>query len=139
MFLTWSNPRWHRASAWLDKTCLERGVPPDEISRLDVCLNEASENIVIYGGTSALSFPICLHLDVCRDQSASLAIVTISDAGAAFDPLAASPKPRAGALAEAESGGLGLLVIHSFSGNLSYRYSEGRNQLTFSQRWIGVR
>lgn len=76
---------------------------------------------------------------MCRDQSASLAVVTISDAGAAFDPLAASPKPRPGTLAEAESGGLGLLVIHRFFDNLNYRYSEGRNQLAFSQRWIGVR
>lgn len=127
------------ASAWLEKASIERGVPADQINRLDLCLNEALANVMAYGGATALSYPICLHLDVRRDQTTNAASVTVSDAGVAFDPLSAPLKPRPKALAEAEPGGLGLSMIRSIADNLSYRYSDGRNQLTFGVRWTEPR
>jgi anti-sigma regulatory factor (Ser/Thr protein kinase) len=127
-----------RASAWLELTCLERGVPPDEISRLDLCLNEALANVIGHGGTSIRAFPIRLHVDVHRNQTNSEAIVTVSDSGAPFNPLANPPKSRPKTLAEAEPGGLGILMIRKLSDNQSYRYSNGNNQLIFSVRWPKV-
>ena len=128
-----------RASAWLEKAGIERGVPADQINRLELCLNEVLANVMAYGGATALSYPICLHLDVRRDQTTSAASVTVSDAGVAFDPLSVPPKPRPKALAEAEPGGLGLHMIRNIADNLSYRYSDGRNQLTFGVRWTEPR
>jgi serine/threonine-protein kinase RsbW len=127
-----------RASAWLAMACLESGVPPDEISRLDLCLNEALANVIDHGGTTAQSIPIRLHLDVHRNQATNEAIVTICDSGTPFDPLATTPTSRPKTLAEIEPGGLGLIMIRHFSDNQRYRYSEGSNQLTFSVRWTNV-
>ncbi len=124
-----------RASAWLEMACLERSVPPDEIGRLDLCLNEALANVISHGGAPAQLFPIRLHLDVHRNQISSEAIVTISDSGTPFNPLAVRPKPAPKSLAEAEPGGLGILMIRKLSDNQSYRYSNGSNQLIFSVRW----
>jgi anti-sigma regulatory factor (Ser/Thr protein kinase) len=123
------------ASEWLEKICLERGVPAGEISRLDLCLNEALANVISHGGEAVRSSTICLHLEVKRVQNFSEAELMVADVGVAFDPIAAPPKPRPTTLAEAEPGGLGLLMMRSLSDNLSYCYSNGRNQLTFSVRW----
>lgn len=124
-----------RASAWLDTACHKHGVPPDEIGRLDLCLNEALANIINHGGTRAPPSPIHLHLEVCREQDTGVAIVTISDSGTPFDPLTAPLKPMPKTLADVEPGGLGLMMIRKFSDHQRYRYSEGCNQLTFGVRW----
>ncbi len=124
-----------RASIWLETACLERRVPADRIGRLDACLNEVLANVIAHGGPTALSHPICLRLEVRHGQDSGDATLTVSDAGAAFDPLAVAPKPAPKALAEAEPGGLGLLMIRSFADTVGYRHGEGRNQLSLGVHW----
>lgn len=124
-----------RASAWLETVCLEHKVPAEQIGRLDLCLNEAIANIIAHGGPTALSSPVQLHFSVHHRENANEARLTVADAGIAFDPLAYQPKPRPKILAEAEPGGLGLMMMRSFTDDMSYRYSEGRNQTTFTVRW----
>ncbi len=124
-----------RASAWVEHVCREYGVPANEIARLDVCLNETLANILAHGNHAALSAPVILHLAVHDESPASEAIVTVSDAGAAFDPLGVLPRARPKSLAEVQPGGLGLQMIRSSADRLHYRYSEGRNQLSFAVRW----
>ena len=124
-----------RASIWLVAACLERQVPARESGRLDACLNEVLANIIAHGGPTALSHPICLRLEVRHDQGSGEATVTVSDAGTAFDPLAVAPQPAPQALAEAEPGGLGLMMIRGFADTLAYRHGEGRNRLSLGVRW----
>lgn len=124
-----------RASAWIEQACLERQVPAEQIARLDACLNEVLANIIDYAGAKALSAPICLRIEVRRDKGSSEAALTVSDAGAAFDPLAVPPPPIPAGLADARPGGLGLVMIHRFADHLSYRHSEERNRLRIGVRW----
>ena len=124
-----------RASTWLGKACLERTVPADQFARLEACLNEVLANIIDYGGTKALEFPIGLHLEVRRAQGDSEATLTVWDSGAAFDPLTSLLKPRPQSLADAEPGGLGLLMIRSLADKLSYDHSGGRNGLRMGVGW----
>lgn len=124
-----------RASVWLEKNCLEQGVPEDQIQRLDLCLNEVMANIMTHGGPLALSAPVQLQVQVRGRPTAGEVVLTVSDAGVEFDPLAFHSKPRPKTLSEAEPGGLGLTMMHNFSDNLGYRYSEGRNQTVFTVRW----
>ncbi len=124
-----------RASEWLEKTCQERGVPEDETGRLDLCLNEALANALTHGQAGGAPQPIRLRLAVSRENEVAEATVTVSDAGIAFDPLAAVPKLRPKTLAEAEPGGLGLFMIQSITDKLSYRYDDGYNHLSFSVCW----
>ena len=125
-----------RASDWLEKICLERDVPSCEISRLDLCLNEVLANVISHGGEAALASTISLKLEIGRKQNFGEAQLIVSDIGVPFDPFAAPHKQRPKTLTEAKPGGLGLVMIRSISDNLSYRYSDGRNQLTFSVRWL---
>lgn len=127
-----------RASAWLADVCCKYGVPSNEIARLDVCLNEALANIVAHGNNAAFSAPVTLYLSV-RDERPAKALLTVSDAGEAFDPLGVLPRVRPKSLAEVQPGGLGLQMIRNSADSLNYRYSEGQNQLTFGVHWSECR
>ena len=124
-----------QASTWLVKAGNERGVPEEPLSRLDLCMTEALANVIEHGRAGTPGSPIQLCLDVRRSGSRGEATVTVSDAGVRYDPLAAPLAPRPRTLAEAEPGGLGLIMLRQFADTLEYVYSEGRNHLTIRVRW----
>jgi anti-sigma regulatory factor (Ser/Thr protein kinase) len=126
------------ATDWLGRAGRELGIPPEEIARLDVCLNEVLANVLDHGGASARSAPIGLRLLSKRNSDGADAALTVTDAGAAFDPLTVLPRSRPQTLAEAAPGGLGLVMLRANADSLSYVYAEGRNQLTFGVRWSRV-
>jgi serine/threonine-protein kinase RsbW len=125
-----------RASGWLESAALAQNVPPEQAVRLDHCLDEALANVIRHGGPTALSAPVHLQLTVRRDVGACTAELSISDGGTAFDPSAQKTFTQSPAsLADTTPGGLGLLMIRNFSDGLSYRHSEGRNELTITVGW----
>lgn len=128
-----------QVTAWLRQIGHDFGVPAEPLHRIDVCLHEALANILEYGGINALSNPVELSVDVRHESARGEAIITVIDAGHAFDPLAAPTKPPPRTLADAEPGGLGLLMLRQFSDQLSYCYCGERNQLTFAVHWSGHR
>jgi anti-sigma regulatory factor (Ser/Thr protein kinase) len=124
-----------RAAAWLEQSCAASGVPAEHLARLDHCLDEALANVVAHGGAGARAAPVLLRLGVHSAHDFSEAAVTVTDAGNPFDPLAAPPAARPASLAEAEPGGLGVVMLRSYADRLSYRHHDGRNHLTFAVRW----
>lgn len=124
-----------RASEWLDTICRQHDVPQALVERLVICLNEVLANIINHGGSTVLSAPIRLLLEVRLDQDGSKASVTVSDAGMAFDPLSVPKRVSPKTLAEASPGGLGLVMIRRCADWLDYRHEDGRNHLTFGARW----
>ena len=124
-----------RASAWLSTACNDRGVPPSEISRLEICLNEVLANIIMHSGCSELSPLIEIDLEFQTVRGTSQATVIVVDGGKAFDPLVVSPRPRPRSLADAEPGGLGLIMIRSNADNIAYRRRDGRNEFSFGVIW----
>jgi anti-sigma regulatory factor (Ser/Thr protein kinase) len=129
-----SGEAW-RASTWLGETGPARGIPAEPLSRLDLCMTEALANVIDHAGAGTPANPIRLRLQVRRGAGRGEASVTVSDRGAAFDPLAAPLRPRPRTLAEAEPGGLGLKMLREFADALDYCYSEGQNHLTIRVRW----
>jgi anti-sigma regulatory factor (Ser/Thr protein kinase) len=128
-----------RASEWLDATCRQRNVPQALVARLVQCLDEVLANVIIHGGSTALAAPVRLRLEIRLDrnheQDCGLASVTVSDAGIAFNPLSVPEKVLPKTLGEASAGGLGLVMIRSWSDWLDYRHEDGLNHLTFGARW----
>lgn len=123
------------ASLWLQEQGNARTVPPDQIFRLDLCLNEALANVIEHGGHDAALAPVRLSLEADVDESGGHAKLKISDAGRAFNPLAATPKTLPGSLAQASPGGLGLGLMRSFADEVAYAHRQGRNCLQFVVRW----
>jgi len=70
-------------------------------------------------------------LEVARGEAG----VTVSDAGAPFDPLAAPIVKPPQSLEDLSQGRMGLVMIRRCSDWLRYRRSDGRNHLTFGARW----
>ena len=106
--------------------------------RLDHCLDEALANVISHGGPDgAGGIGGALQLGVRRGRGICTADLLIVDEGLEFDPsvLPGGPMPKPASLAEANPGGLGLAMIRSFSDDLSYRRSDGRNHLTISVSW----
>lgn len=127
-----------QASDWLERSCSGLRVPADAVWRLDVCLNEALANVIAYGGSLVFSDTIKLLLEVKGEADSGEAAVTVSDAGAAFNPLDVPQRDRPVTLDDATPGGLGLPMMRAFADQLSYRYADGHNHLIFTVRWNAV-
>lgn len=123
------------ASLWLAQAAERFGIPDEALNRLDLCLNEVLANTVTHGRPEAAAAPIHLRLRVQHQDGTGEATVTTSDAGPAFDMTAAAARPRPQTLAEAQPGGLGLVMIRSFADRLAYHHAHGHNHLSFSVRW----
>ena len=124
-----------RASEWLATACRQRDVPQAQAERLLLCLNEVLANVITHGGSTALSAPIRLLLEVGPGADGNMAGVTVSDAGIAFNPLTVAERALPKTLDEASPGGLGLVMTRHCSDWLRYRHEDGHNHLTFGARW----
>ena len=124
-----------RSSLWLEETCHRRNVPADQIMRLNLCLNEALANVISHGGPKALNSPIHLSLSLEESTDQQTAVLSIVDSGACFVLDDSLPRSAPLSLAEAEPGGLGLIMMRSFADELNYRREEDRNQLMIIVRW----
>lgn len=118
-----------RCSEWLTQHCQIRAVPPEPTGKLDLCLNEVLANLIDHGGAAEFTSPVDLTLELADCGDRGLVTLTIVDAGPAFDPLSVSRGPLPRTLAEAEPGGLGLLLVHRFMDERSYQRAGDRNVL----------
>ncbi len=123
------------ASTWLAETSAKCGLSAEQAIRLDHCLDEILMNIIMHGGASAQSNPIGVQFELRTTADTREAAVTISDCGLPFNPLEVVAKPQPTSLADAEPGGLGLLMVRSHADRLDYRFQDGRNHLTFAVRY----
>ena len=118
-----------RCSQWLTEHCQNQAVPTEPTGKLDLCLNEVLANLIDHGGAADFSCPVDLTLELADCGDRGLATLTIVDAGPAFDPLGVSRGPLPRTLAEAEPGGLGLLLVNRFMDERSYQRAGDRNVL----------
>lgn len=127
------------ASTWLQDCCRQAEVPQDALDRLDICLNEVMANIVSHGGPKAVAHPVEITLTFSDQPPSRTANLVIADAGVAFDPTSASQRPQAQSLADAQPGGLGVIMLNSNADKLLYSYSNGLNTLAITVCWpLGV-
>ncbi|MFO1305034.1 MAG: ATP-binding protein [Burkholderiales bacterium] len=124
------------ASAWLESVASGEGIPFEQLSRLDHCLDEALANVINHGLRGIEDASILLQLAVQRGGDLCCAELVIVDEGVAFDSTAPDKQAsRPATLAEANVGGLGLAMMKSFSDELRYHRADGRNHLTIRVTW----
>jgi sigma-B regulation protein RsbU (phosphoserine phosphatase) len=123
-----------RAAEWLDAACRRRGVPHELVERLELCLHEALTNVILHGEGAARAAPISVVLEVTQAPDGIQAGVTVSDAGAEFNPLLVAQAPLPRTLDEASIGGLGLVMIRRCADFIDYRREGGLNHFTFGAR-----
>lgn len=102
------------------------GLPPDDMDKLDLVLEELLVNIARYAYQPASG-----EAEVAYAVDGGSLLVEISDRGRLFNPLEAHGPDLSLGLADRPIGGLGVLLVKQLAGSLSYRQECGRNTVSF--------
>lgn len=112
-----------RLAGWIERFT-GQGTSPDVSFAVQLCLEEAVANIIMYGGADA----IVIAVELERDYGTLVA--RIEDNGRQFDPTRAPRPVPAASLDEAKVGDLGIHLMRSFANGMDYERRDGRNRLT---------
>jgi sigma-B regulation protein RsbU (phosphoserine phosphatase) len=119
-----------RASGWLHEIAKANALPVDLLFRIDLCLAEVVTNVVSYAFSEA---SVRHRIELGLQLDGGWAVLTVSDAGCAFNPLDAPEPPHPTRLEDAPIGGLGIHLIRQYAEECTYRRVGDRNELTM--RW----
>jgi anti-sigma regulatory factor (Ser/Thr protein kinase) len=104
-----------RLAGWIEGWA-QRGVSADVSFAVQLCLEEAVANVIMYAGA--------------KDSRLEIAVARIEDNGRHFDPTQVPPRSVASSLDEASVGDVGIHLIRSFASGMNYERLEGCNRLT---------
>jgi anti-sigma regulatory factor (Ser/Thr protein kinase) len=114
-----------RLAGWIEGWT-RHDVSADVSFALQLCLEEAVANVIMYGGTKDDRLEIAVELE----RNGGTLIARIEDTGREFDPTRVPPPMMAKSLAEARVGDLGIHLVRSFASGMDYERRDGRNRLT---------
>jgi serine/threonine-protein kinase RsbW len=116
-----------RVADWIDSSAQQAGLASDTVFAIQLCLEEAIVNVIMYGGSSE-EMPISIELSLGRDGATAV----IEDRGRPFDPTALPPRVKPASLDETRVGELGVHLIRNYSRAMRYERRDGRNRLTLA-------
>jgi serine/threonine-protein kinase RsbW len=114
-----------RLAGWIEGFT-RQGTSPDVSFAVQLCLEEAVANIIMYGGAKDDPLEIAVELE----RNGTTLVARIEDNGRQFDPTRAPPPALAVSLEEAKVGDLGIHLMRSFASGMDYERRDGRNRLT---------
>jgi serine/threonine-protein kinase RsbW len=114
-----------RLAIWLEGWAM-RDLSPELSFAIQVCLEEAVANIIMYSATTDDRLEIVIEVER-RDESL---VAQIEDNGSAFDPTQFQRPPVPASLAEANIGNVGIHLMRSFASGMQYERRDSRNRLT---------
>ena len=106
----------------------EAGLPELQIGQSELLIEEIFVNICRYSYPEGKDGPVTVSYTV--PKTGELA-VEIEDQGTEFDPLGAPDPDLALSLEHRPVGGLGILLLKTFAGSISYHREQGLNCLRF--------
>jgi serine/threonine-protein kinase RsbW len=114
-----------RLAGWVEGFT-RQGTSADVSFAVQLCLEEAVANIIMYGG--AKDDAIVIAVELKRDYGTLVA--RIEDNGRQFDPTRAPPPAPAASLEKAKVGDVGIHLMRSFANGMDYERRDGHNRLT---------
>jgi len=114
-----------RLAVWIEGWAM-RDLSASLSFAVQVCLEEAVANIIMYSATTDDRLEIVIEVER-RNQSL---VAQIEDNGSAFDPTQVPRPPIPTSLAEAKVGNLGIHLMRSFASDMHYERRDSRNRLT---------
>src|SRR5262245_12817729 len=115
-----------RLAGWIQGWSDASVVSSDVSFAVQLCLEEAVANVIMYGSPKGDSLEIAIEVE--RDDGALVAL--IEDNGRQFDPTKVPPPARATSLEDAKIGEVGIHLMRSFATDMHYERRDGRNRLT---------
>jgi sigma-B regulation protein RsbU (phosphoserine phosphatase) len=114
-----------RLAGWVEGFA-QQGISSDVSFAVQLCLEEAVANIIMYGATRGDPLEISVELE----RNGATLVARIEDNGRQFDPTRAPPPAVATSLEKAKVGDLGIHLMRSFASGMNYERRDGRNRLT---------
>jgi anti-sigma regulatory factor (Ser/Thr protein kinase) len=114
-----------RLAGWLERLA-QQGMSSDVSFAVQLCLEEAVANIIMYGAARGDRLEIAVELE----RNGGTLVARIEDNGRQFDPTRAPPPAVATSLEQAKVGDLGIHLMRSFASGMDYERRNGRNRLT---------
>jgi serine/threonine-protein kinase RsbW len=114
-----------RLAAWIEAWA-QQDISSDVSFAIQLCLEEAVANIIMYAGGSDGRLDIIVEVEC----NAGTLVARVVDNGREFDPTRVPPPSLAASLAEARIGDLGIHLLRSFASGMHYERRDGRNRLT---------
>jgi len=114
-----------RLAGWLERLA-QQGMSSDVSFAVQLCLEEAVANIIMYGAARGDRLEIAVELE----RNGGTLVARIEDNGRRFDPTRAPPPAVATSLEQAKVGDLGIHLMRSFASGMDYERRNGRNRLT---------
>jgi anti-sigma regulatory factor (Ser/Thr protein kinase) len=114
-----------RLAGWIEGFTEQR-TSPDVSFAVQLCLEEAVANIIMYGAARDDPLEIAVELE----RNGGNLVARIEDNGRQFDPTRAPPPVPPRSLEEAKIGDVGIHLMRSFATDMDYERRNGRNRLT---------
>lgn len=118
-------PELERLAAWIEDVARDTALAADVTFALQLCLEEAVANIIMYGGA-----PADARIVVQITQADGNVAAVIEDTAGAFDPTQVPPRARPVSLDETRIGELGVHLIRHYSSEMAYERRRDHNRLT---------
>jgi anti-sigma regulatory factor (Ser/Thr protein kinase) len=114
-----------RLAAWIEGWA-QRGVSTDMSFAVQLCLEEAVANVIMYGGRRDERLEITVEVE----RNGAMLVARVMDNGREFDPTQVPSPSIPTSLAEAKIGDLGIHLMRNFATGMQYERRDGRNRLT---------
>jgi anti-sigma regulatory factor (Ser/Thr protein kinase) len=118
-----------RLAAWIEGWA-RKDVSSDLSFAVQLCLEEAVANVIMYGGMSDARLKIVIEVE----RNGTTLVARVVDNGRQFDPTQVPPPSIPASLAEAKIGDLGIHLMRSFASGMHYERRDGCNCLTLRFR-----
>jgi anti-sigma regulatory factor (Ser/Thr protein kinase) len=114
-----------RLAAWIEGWA-RKGVSSDVSFAVQLCLEEAVANVIMYGGTSDARLKVVIEVE----RNGTTLVARVVDNGRQFDPTQVPPPSMPASLEQAKIGDLGIHLMRSFASGMHYERRDGCNRLT---------
>ena len=114
----------------LDRFGKEGRLPAATMAELRVVCDDIVSNVINHGFPQGGDHDI----EVGVELTGRRLVVTVSDDGVAFNPLAVAPPDTSLPLEQREPGGLGIHLVRSLMDAIEYHRANGKNVLTMRKR-----
>ncbi len=128
--------------AFIGDALSSSGCPGTVINKLELAVEELFINIADYSyetsvndnaGNSKCDRPVYIRLRITKDPSE--AVITLSDRGIPFDPLAKKDPDVTLDINKRRSKGLGIFLSKQMSDAIKYEYKDGQNIIMISKKF----
>lgn len=114
---------------FVEELCAELSVSDELTMNINLALEEAVANIIMYAYPSQEQHDILLRATISPSQLVFL----LTDNGQSFDPTEVEDANISLSIEERPLGGLGIFLIRSIMNEVSYQRLDGENRLTMKK------